>query len=174
MMIFKFRILSGEFDDFIREIEIRTDQTFFDFHNTLQDSVSYDKSQMASFFLSNEKWEKGQEITLFEMTEDDDSDVIVMDVALISEFVKTKKQKILYLFDFFSERSFFIELVGVLEVNKSIQYPICTRNEGETPVQFLIDVDKGSLSNESFIEEDEEDDFSDEMTFENIDDFEDI
>ena len=73
-MIFKFLILSDEVNDFKREIKIDADATFMDLYNTLIESIGYSEKEMASFFLSDEKWRKKQEITLIEMDTDSDVD----------------------------------------------------------------------------------------------------
>ena len=63
-MIFTFRIVSDEVDNFKREIKIDADNTFLDLRNAICDSVGYDKNQMSSFFLCEDGWEKSKEITL--------------------------------------------------------------------------------------------------------------
>ena len=50
-MIFNFRIVSDEADNFKREIQIDADATFLDLRNAICDSVGYDKGQFFSFFL---------------------------------------------------------------------------------------------------------------------------
>ena len=49
-MIFNFRLVSDEVDNFRREISIDADATFLDLRNAICDSVDYDKNQMCSFF----------------------------------------------------------------------------------------------------------------------------
>ena len=50
-MVYKFRIVSDEVDNFRREIEIDADSTFLALRNAICDSVGYDKNQMSSFFI---------------------------------------------------------------------------------------------------------------------------
>ena len=50
-MVFNFRIVSDEVDNFRREIQIDADATFLDFKNAICDSVNFGKNQMCSFFL---------------------------------------------------------------------------------------------------------------------------
>ena len=50
-MIFNFRIVSDEVENFRREIKIDANSTFLDLRNAIYDSVGYDKNQMCSFFL---------------------------------------------------------------------------------------------------------------------------
>ena len=69
-MIYKFRLLSSEKDDFVRDFEVSSDQTFYDLHLVIQYNCHYDTSQIASFYLCNSDWEKENEITLFELSEE--------------------------------------------------------------------------------------------------------
>lgn len=64
IMIFNFRLVSDEVDNFRREINIDADATFLDLRNAICDSVGYDKNQMCSFFLCDNNWEKGKETHL--------------------------------------------------------------------------------------------------------------
>ena len=69
-MIYLFRIISDEDQDFFRDLVIDGSDTFLDFHRALQENLGYDPSQLASFFITNEMWEKQQEITLIDMMEE--------------------------------------------------------------------------------------------------------
>ena len=57
-MIFNFRIVSDEAENFKREIQIDADATFLDLKNAICDSVAFDKNQMCSFFMCDDRWEK--------------------------------------------------------------------------------------------------------------------
>ena len=48
-MIYRFTIISDEVDDFVREIQIDPEATFFDFHEAILKSVGYANDQMTSF-----------------------------------------------------------------------------------------------------------------------------
>jgi hypothetical protein len=169
--VFKFKIYSNEDEEFLREIEIKPNHTFFDFHKAIQSSVGYEQGQMASFFLSDENWEKGREITLFEMSDDEDSDILVMDVAMLSEFITPKNSRLVYVFDFFSERAFFIELLEVKNENNRNKYPLCTRSLGIPPAQIVYG-EKESEELDNIFEEDlEDDEFYDNDSFPSYDDF---
>ena len=76
-MIYRFTIISDEVDDFIREIQIDPDATFFDFHKAILKSVGYKDNQMTSFFICDDDWEKEKEITLEEM--DDNPETVEVD-----------------------------------------------------------------------------------------------
>jgi hypothetical protein len=138
-MVLKFRLISNEQDDFIRDIEILDDQTFFHLHEAIQDNLQFDKSQIASFFTCNQQWEKEQEITLFELSEEEAAKVLVMDSTKIGDHMQGTHDKMLYVFDVFNERLFFIELVEILNPDQSKSYPCFSFEKGEPPQQIIID-----------------------------------
>jgi hypothetical protein len=139
-MVFKFRLISDEEKNFIRDVELLSDQTFYDFHLALTRNLNYDNSQIASFFISNDKWEKLSEITLFDMAQGAlDKKLHVMDKTRLDEFIKDLKQRLLYVFDFFNERLLFVELIDIVEKNKEINYPHISLSKGNPPQQLLID-----------------------------------
>lgn len=135
-MIYRFTIISDEVDDFVREIQIDPDATFFDFHQAILKSVGYTDDQMTSFFICDEDWEKEKEVTLEEMDDNPEFDSWVMDETPISELVEDEKQKLLYVFDYMTERCFFIELSEII-TGKSVEKAICTKKSGEAPNQMV-------------------------------------
>ena len=48
-MIYRFTIISDEVDDFVREIQIDPEATFYDFHEAILKSAGYTNDQMTSF-----------------------------------------------------------------------------------------------------------------------------
>ena len=95
-MIFNFRIVSDEVDNFKREIQIDSTATFLDLKKAICKSVGYDSTQMSSFFLCDRNWEKEKEITFEDMDSDDD-EVYIMDESPLDEFIEDEGQKLLIL-----------------------------------------------------------------------------
>ncbi|MCX6256796.1 MAG: hypothetical protein NTW49_02685 [Bacteroidia bacterium] len=170
-MVYKFKVYSTEDDDFLREIEIKSGQTFLDFHKAIQLSVKFEQDQMASFFLSDENWEKGREITLFEMSDDEDNDIVVMDVATLSEFINQKVMRLVYVFDFFSERAFLIELIETKNEKNGVSYPVCIKSSGHPPQQIIYGNKEEDDMDDLFVEDIEDDELFDNQSYENFDDF---
>ena len=54
-MVFRFRMLSDENDNFVRDYEVPYDMTLLDFHNFILRSLEYEEC-MASFFTADERW----------------------------------------------------------------------------------------------------------------------
>ena len=57
-MIYRFTLISDEVDDFIREIKIDSEATFFDLHEAILKAAGYKDDQMTSFFICDDDWEK--------------------------------------------------------------------------------------------------------------------
>lgn len=108
-MIFNFRLVSDEVDNFRREISIDADATFLDLRNAICDSVDYDKNQMCSFFICDDNWEKGKEITLEDMGSESDEGVYLMDETILSDYIDDG-QRLIFVFDYMTDRCFFIEM----------------------------------------------------------------
>ncbi|MDR3117843.1 MAG: plasmid pRiA4b ORF-3 family protein [Mediterranea sp.] len=135
-MIYRFTIISDEVDNFIREIQIDPEATFFDFHKAILKSTNYRDDQMTSFFICDSDWKKEQEVTLEEMNVNSEVDSWIMSETILNELIEDEKQKLLYVFDNMTERCFFIELSEII-TGKNIKTAVCTRNEGEAPKQIV-------------------------------------
>ena len=129
-MIYRFTLISDEADDFIREIQIDPEATFYDFHEAIVKSVGYTDDQMTSFFICDDDWEKEKEVTLEEMDDNPEIDSWVMKDTQVSELVEDEKQKLLYVFDYMTERCFFIELSEII-TGKNMTGAKCTKKAGE-------------------------------------------
>ncbi len=136
-MVYKFRLISDEVKDFVRDIEILSEQTFYDLHSTMVEDFHYDRSQLASFFLTNGEWEKLQEFTLFDMSEDRKHHTSLMDKCTLKNYIDLPRQRMLYIFDIFNERLIFIELTETIQTPDSGHYPRITYSEGHPPRQIL-------------------------------------
>jgi hypothetical protein len=138
-MLFTFRLIGTDNQPFFRDFEIREDQTFYDLHTAIQGELGYDRKHLASFYLADSKWEKGLEINLVDMTQDTFTPVIIMDQTRLHELITEKGQRLLYVFDFFSDRAFFIELVSIRQPEEGRPYPRCSSGGGAPPEQIIIE-----------------------------------
>ena len=138
-MVYKFLILSDEVDLFYREIEINSDATFLEFNNAILDSVKYSKDQLTSFFVCENGWEMGEEITLMEMDTNSETDSYVMEHTYLDEFIHDEGDRLLFMFDILSERSFFIELKEIM--GGEVEKPRCAVSKGTAPKQITAEDD---------------------------------
>jgi hypothetical protein len=139
-MIYLFRIISDENQDFYRDVVIKGSDTFLDFHSTLQAGLGYDPSQLASFFITNDRWEKQLEITLIDMMHETAIETRTMDETTIDEYIHELNQRMIYVFDFFSERAFFMELIEMTDQVSPRQTPFIAHAAGDPPEQLSLDI----------------------------------
>ena len=138
-MKYTFLILSDEVDNFSREIEINSDATFLELNNAILSSVSYQTDQLTSFFHCLNGWEKYEEITLIEMDTNSENDSFIMESTYLDEFVTDEGDRLMFVFDILTDRSFFIELKKIS--GGSINAPKCTRSVGNAPKQLTSEDD---------------------------------
>lgn len=180
-MIFTFRIVSDEVENFKREIQIDATSTFLDLKKAICTSVGYDATQMSSFFLCDRNWEKEKEITFEDMGADDDRDVYLMDDSVLADFIEDEGQKLLYVFDYLTERMFFIEMTKLV-TGRSLKDPFCSLSLGAAPPETVDleefdakidarhaaaadDLDEDFYGSEGYNEDEFTDQGFDEMTF---------
>ncbi|WP_107037486.1 IS1096 element passenger TnpR family protein [Brumimicrobium mesophilum] len=180
----KFRILldSVEKTEVFRDILINDDFNFEHFYNTILDAFGFSNDQMASFFVSDEDWNKGEEISLMDMSFgqlDEEEAPVEMNSLLLKERIENTKQRFILVHDFLSMWIFLIELHEITD--EEVEHPQLILEVGEIPPGIL---DKGHKNLEEMKFETDRDpnaedfddfnDFDDEFgngQFDNIDDY---
>lgn len=135
-MVFNFRLVSDEVDNFKREIQIDAEATFLDLRNAICDAVGFRKDELSSFFLCDNNWEKEKEITLEDMGTDSSEDAYLMDECMLEDYIEDEGQKLMYTFDYANDRSFFLEMNRLI-TGRSLHEPLCTLSLGKAPLQEL-------------------------------------
>ncbi len=134
MAIYRFRVAFEDFDDIIREIDIKTNQTFEDLHRAIHRSTGYNADKASSFYASTDNWIKGEEITIFPNKHKTDNGVKLMGTAKLSAFVEDPHQKFYYTYNFDRPFYFHVELIKIiLENNPNLEYPFLVKSVGEAP-----------------------------------------
>ena len=139
-MIYKFLIVSEEVEDFKRVIKIDAEATFKELNDAILDSVGYNHNEMTSFFICDDDWEKRVEVTLIDMGRDSSEDSWLMDSTHLNELVEDEGQRLMFVFDYLTNRAFFMEMKELVP-SKSLADPLCSRKEGRPPKQ-VIDMDE--------------------------------
>jgi hypothetical protein len=137
MAVLKFRVYCDEDDSVYRDIAIRHTQTFYDLHNALLKSYEFDNKHAATFYRSNDNWERGREISLDRYDKEYRAAPLMMMETPIGSEIKDPNQKFVYIYDFEKNWTFLVELINVnKEENPKINYPSVTRSEGIGPQQY--------------------------------------
>ncbi len=137
MAILKFRIYFEEDESVYRDIVIRHTQSFRELHDTILKSYEFDNKHKATFFRSNDNWQRGREISLEQYDKDYKVAPLLMAETTIGSEIKNPNQKFVYLYDFNKNWHFLVELINVSkEENTRIGYPGIVRTEGIAPSQY--------------------------------------
>ncbi len=161
-MIYRFRVILDAHEDVFRDLEIEQNATMEDFHNAITQSFGFGGQEMASFYVSDDDWSQGEEISLFGM----EDDVRVMSETLIEEVVTEDQTKLLYIYDFLSMWTFLVELAEVAEPVEGTLYPNLMFAHGEIPDEAP---DKEFVSDSTESDEDIDDLDFDPEDYENLD-----
>ena len=134
MAIYRFRISFEDFDDIVREIDIKTNQTFEDLHRAIHRSTGYNAEKPSSFYVSTDNWIKGDEIAILPNQRKIDNGVTLMENSRLSNFIEDPHQKFYYIYNFERPFDFHVELIKIiLENDPNIEYPFLVKSTGEAP-----------------------------------------
>ncbi len=134
MAVYRFRVTFEDYDDITRDIEIKSSQTFDDLHRAIHKTTGYKIDQPSSFFVSNDFWHKGEEIAFMPTESKLERGVISMEGTKVSRFVDDPHQKFYYIYNFDRPYDFHVELIKILDEDKSKEYPFIARVEGSAPL----------------------------------------
>jgi len=137
MAALKFRVYMEEDEVVYRDIVIRHKQTFLDLHLAILKSYEFDSKHQATFYRSNDQWDKGREISVEVYDKEYKAPPLLMaDTPVASEIFDTN-QKFIYVYDFAKNWVFLVELINInKEEDKKLVYPYCSRIEGLAPMQY--------------------------------------
>lgn len=137
MAILKFRAYYEEDDSVYRDIVIRHSQSFADLHSAILKAFEFDNKHQATFYRSNDNWQRGREITLEKYEKEYKAEPFIMSETTIGSEIKDPNQKFIYVYDFTKNWSFLVELINVSkEENPKTTYPSTIRTEGIAPPQY--------------------------------------
>ena len=138
MAILKFRIYLEEDDSVYRDVAIRHTQHFLQLHKVILKAFEFDDKHAATFYRSNDHWQRGKEITLKKYNNKTYTvEPLLMEACVIGSEVNDPNQKFIYVYDFLKNWSFLVELINITkEENPKIDYPAIVRVEGIGPSQY--------------------------------------
>ena len=133
-MIYRFRVIldNDTDDDVFRDIEIYKTNSLEEFHETIINSFGFINNEMASFYISDNEWNQGEEISLFNFG-DESKETKLMSSIAINQVINNQNNKLIYIYDFLNMWVFLIELIEVAEEIKGINYPNIIFSKGELP-----------------------------------------
>lgn len=137
MAVLKFRAYFEEDDSIYRDIVIKHTQTFHQLHLAILKSFEFDSKHAATFYRSNDNWQRGREISLEKYHKAYKAEPLIMAETAIGSEIRDPNQKFIYVYDFNRLWTFLVELIGVSkEESSKIEYPSVSRSEGIAPSQY--------------------------------------
>lgn len=137
MAILKFRVYYEEDDSVYRDIVVKHMQTFQDLHYAILKAYEFDNKHKATFYRSNDQWQRGREISLEKYDKEYRAEPLLMDQTTIGSEIRDTNQKFVYVYDFDKNWSFLLELINVSkDENPKLIYPATSRSEGIGPQQY--------------------------------------
>jgi hypothetical protein len=137
MAILRFRIYLEEDESVYRDVAIRHTQTFYDLHEAILKAYEFDSKHKATFFRSNDHWQRGREISLEAYEKEYKAAPLLMKDTSIGSEIRNPNQRFIYLYDFNKNWGFLVELINVSkEENPRLIYPATVRVEGIAPSQY--------------------------------------
>ena len=130
-MIYRLRIILDTKQDVLRDIEIKSVNTFEDLHFAIINAFGFKDNEMASFYLSDTEWKQGEEITLESFGEER-----VMKDNVLETIINLDQQNFIYVYDFLILWTFFVEVIETNEENDSTNYPQTIFSIGRKLSQF--------------------------------------
>jgi Fe-S-cluster formation regulator IscX/YfhJ len=139
MAILKFRISWEEDDAIYRDVMVKHSQYFTDLHQIILKAFEFDEKHDATFFRSNEKWQRGREISKAVYDKNYVVPPLMMGEVLIGSEILNTNQQFVYLYDFAKSWTFLIQLIQVIknaDADMELNYPMVSRIEGVGPMQY--------------------------------------
>ncbi len=151
MILFKFRMLSDENDNFIREYEIPAETTLLELHDFILESLEYEPC-IASFYTADDRWERTAEFTAEDMGFGEEGAIptLPMQGVTLASILTHVKDRLIYLFDIFGNRAYYLELSDVVQGVEGQEYPREAFAHATPPDQYDPDanVEDGSIFDE--------------------------
>lgn len=163
-MVYRFRVILDAEEDVFRDIELLEESTLEDFHNSIINAFGFDGNEMASFYISDEDWNQGEEISQFDISDGEES-VRLMNETTLDSVVSESETRLIYVYDFLNLWTFLIELAEIAEVVEGSDYPNLMFVHGQIPLEapdkeFIADKNEFGDDIDSDLDVDDYDDLS--------------
>ena len=136
-MIYRFRMLSDENDNFVRDFEMDAEASLLDLHEFIIAMLRYDPC-MASLYTADDRWERLREFTCMDMGlgEDVEGAPIPMASVRLCDVLRRLRDRLIYVFDPFSQRAYYLELVEAGKPEDGMEYPRLQFEHSPAPDQY--------------------------------------
>ena len=100
MAVLKFRIYFEEDESVYRDVAVKHTQTFEQLHQVILKGYEFDSKHQATFYRSNDNWQRGREISLEKYDKQYKAEPLLMSATTVGSEIKDPNQKFIYVYDF--------------------------------------------------------------------------
>ena len=139
MAVLKFRVSWEEDDAIYRDVLVKHTQNFQDLHAIILKAFEFDQKHDATFYRSNDTWQRGREISKEVYDRAYKVAPLLMEETIIGSEIIDTNQHFIYEYDFVKSWSFLIQLIQVVknaDADMTLEYPLVSRIEGVGPMQY--------------------------------------
>ena len=139
MAVLKFRVSWEEDDAIYRDVLVKHTQNFQDLHMIILKAFEFDQKHDATFYRSNDIWQRGREISKEVYDRAYKVAPLLMEETIIGSEIIDTNQHFIYEYDFVKSWSFLIQLIQVVknaDADMTLEYPLVSRIEGVGPMQY--------------------------------------
>jgi len=139
MAVLKFRVYWEEDDAIYRDVLVKHTQNFQDLHLIILKAFEFDQKHDATFYRSNDTWQRGREISKEVYDRPYKVPPLLMAETMIGSEIIDTNQHFIYEYDFVKSWSFLIQLIQVIkntDADMNLEYPLVSRIEGVGPMQY--------------------------------------
>jgi len=139
MAVLKFRVYWEEDDAIYRDVLVKHTQSFQDLHLIILKAFEFDQKHDATFYRSNDTWQRGREISKEVYDRAYKVAPLLMEQTVIGTEIIDTNQHFIYEYDFVKSWSFLIQLIQVVKnanADMTLEYPLVSRIEGVGPMQY--------------------------------------
>ena len=161
-IMYKIRIILDTKEDVIRTITVNNAINLEELHTFIATSFGFNAQEMASFYRTDDEWNQGEEIPLFNMSEF--GDALSMQTCILNDSLSIHDNKLIYVYDFLHMWTFYVEVIEITET--IIENPTIVLSVGEIPET----APEKEFKAENLNEDPFDDDFND-TEFDSLDDY---
>lgn len=163
MAIYRFRVELEDHEGILREIEIKSTQTFDDLHLAILNAFAFDTKHPAAFFYSDDLWHMDEELVYKDLPFRPFNNPTPMNRAKIADYIDDPHQRYVFLYDYEEGWTFLVELINIdPSVGAATGYPKLVKTAGDSPKQYIIKTfsknSKDEITKISALDEEEEED----------------
>ena len=128
--MYKIRVILDTKEDVIRTILVDDNINLEQLHFTIAKSFGFEGQEMASFYRTDDEWNQGEEIPLFNMSEAGEG--ISMLICKLNETLPIENSKLIYVYDFLNMWTFYVDVIEI-SLDKRGDLPQTILTVGEIP-----------------------------------------